>query len=899
MIRRLLLPKMLAAGILLLLVMSHAGAEESPRVVILNSYHRGYSWSDAEEAGILDRLRGAYPTIDISVEYLDAKRFFDPDDERTAKDFLIGKYRGRRVELIFALDNPAMDLLTRHREELFPGVPVVFSGISDYRRYMESGRGKITGVVEKHDVRNTLETALSFHPGAKEILVVNDNTSSGILGRLEAEAEAPRFSGRAAVRFLPPSTFDEARTAIGDLSPDAIVLIQSFTTDRAGKTLSGPEGVLALASAARGPVYVVHKSRLVPGVMGGFLLDGEKHGRAAADLALRVLMGMDTSEVPVEDASSSSPTFDFTQLERFGIPLDRLPPGSILVNKPSTVFETHRKFALGALLAVLSLSLLVGLLVAALFRLKRAEEAVRLTQYCIDKSPIAFCTVSEDGEVLSVNESMCGILGYEAGELTGMRVFDFNLTLTPKVFLEHREKVFTVGFRTFEAVYRRKDGSTFPVEVTTNHLDYKGKRILYSFVKDISERKAAEREQASLKEQLFQSQKMETVGLLAGGVAHDFNNLLMPILGYSELMMMGRPEGDPDRKKLEQIHQAADLAKALTMRLLAFSRKQMLRLEAVDVGDIVRGLEPVIRRTIRENIRIETVAGDGPATARADKGQIEQALLNLAVNAQDAMPEGGTLTIEAGNVDIDESRAADRPEAARGPCVRLSVSDTGTGMDEETQSHIFEPFFTTKEKGKGTGLGLATVYGIVKQHGGTISVRSGKGRGSVFEILLPRIEAPAKEEAAPPPEASDRVERGTGTVLVAEDNETVRTLACRMLEDLGYRVLAAESADRCLELAAGHEGAIDLLLTDVIMPGRNGRELYDLLKGIRPGLKVLFMSGYSGDVIGRQGILDEGVHFLQKPFTNAALSQQVRRALGARENQPRDNDNREGKQGKE
>ena len=209
----------------------------------------------------------------------------------------------------------------------------------------------------------------------------------------------------------------------------------------------------------------------------------------------------------------------------------------------------------------------------------------------------------------------------------------------------------------------------------------------------------------------------------------------------------------------------------------------------------------------------------------------------------------------------------------------LSVSDTGTGMDAETQERIFEPFFTTKELGKGTGLGLATVYGIVKQHGGTISVHSGKGRGSVFKVYLPRA-TDAERKAGTADAAQDRIERGTETVLVAEDNETVRTLACRMLEDLGYRVLAAESADRCVELADGHPGTIDLLLTDVIMPGRNGRELYDLLKRGRPELKALFMSGYSGDVIGQHGILDEGVHFLQKPFTGPVLSQQVRRALG-------------------
>jgi PAS domain S-box-containing protein len=427
-----------------------------------------------------------------------------------------------------------------------------------------------------------------------------------------------------------------------------------------------------------------------------------------------------------------------------------------------------------------------------------------------------------------------------------------------------------------------------------------GDRMVFVTARDITDRKREMEEQASLKEQLFQSQKMETVGLLAGGVAHDFNNLLTPILGYSEMMMKGLPGGDPTRKKLEEIHRAADRARVLTMRLLAFGRKQVLRLNVVDVGEIVRGLEPVLRRTIREDIRIEIASG-GPAPARVDRGQIEQVLLNLAVNAQDAMPGGGTLTIETGTVGIDASGASPRPEVPPGRYVTLSVSDTGVGMDEETQAHIFEPFFTTKELGKGTGLGLSTVYGIVTQHGGTVTVASAKELGSAFRILLPMAAEEAEgtagagttadagaavgveavpSPAAPSPAGAGRAARGTGTVLVAEDNETVRTLACRILEDLGYTVLSGETPQRCIERADAHPGTIDLLLTDVIMPGMNGKELYDLLKRGRPELRALFMSGYPGEVIGRHGILDEGIDFLKKPFTPADLSRKIRGVLG-------------------
>ncbi|HEV8482638.1 MAG TPA: response regulator [Blastocatellia bacterium] len=390
--------------------------------------------------------------------------------------------------------------------------------------------------------------------------------------------------------------------------------------------------------------------------------------------------------------------------------------------------------------------------------------------------------------------------------------------------------------------------------------------------RDITERK-------TLEEQLRQSQKMEAIGQLAGGIAHDFNNLLTAITGYSDLTLRRLQAEDPLRSNIEEIKKAGERAAGLTRQLLAFSRKQVLQPKVFDLNSVVSELEKMLQRLIGEDIELRTVLDIEPGRVKADPGQIEQVIMNLAVNARDAMPNGGKLTIEAKNIHLTEEYTHQHIAVDPGPYVMLAVSDTGTGMDEKTQARIFEPFFTSKEAGKGTGLGLSTVYGIVKQSEGDIRVYSEVGRGTTFKVYLPRVDESAQEY-----KRTTEVEEnlhGTESILLAEDEDIVRRLARQVLEMFGYKVIEAANGGAALLICERQQEPIHLLITDVIMPEMSGPELTDRLIRLRPEMKVLYMSGYTDSAVIHQGVIDEGTNFIQKPFTPSALARKVREVLNS------------------
>ena len=553
-------------------------------------------------------------------------------------------------------------------------------------------------------------------------------------------------------------------------------------------------------------------------------------------------------------------------LDEFSVADERLI--AMLVAQVGIAYENAQRFE--------ELQRRAGQLTQTVFHRERAEEELReanqTLQSLVQTSPVAIIALDLEGNVKSWNSAAERIFGWTETEVIGQRIqiipdsewdgFYSSLDIT------RRAGTYT----DFETTRLRKDGSLIHVSLSAAPLvDGKGNiNGSVAVMADITERK-------HLEDQFRQAQKMEAVGRLAGGVAHDFNNLLTAIIGYSQLVLARLHRDDQMRKEIEEIESAGQRAAGLTNQLLTFSRRQVLQPQVLDLNAIVADLAKMLQRLIGEDIVLATSLAPGIGFVQADRGQIEQIIMNLAVNSRDAMPGGGRLTIETFNADLDESYTADHINAHPGPHVVLTISDNGTGIDKETQSNIFEPFFTTKEQGKGTGLGLSTVYGIVQQSGGHIGLYSEVGQGTTFKIYLPRLaEVVGKHETRISQSGSLS---GSETVLLVEDEDGVRELARRILEMYGYAVLEAAGSDDTLRICADHKGPIHLMLTDVVMPGANGRELAQQVSTIQPDIKVLYMSGYTDDAIVQHGVLDADTPFLQKPFTPSGLAGKVREVL--------------------
>jgi two-component system cell cycle sensor histidine kinase/response regulator CckA len=549
------------------------------------------------------------------------------------------------------------------------------------------------------------------------------------------------------------------------------------------------------------------------------------------------------------------------------------PGGNIiyLLNSPRTMY--------GLLGLVLLFDIYVGYQQLQIHRMHlQLHEQQELFRIIGENAADMIAVVDTSGRRLYNSPSYQKTLGYSEEELGNTAAFEQIHPDDRQFVKEAAEEAQRTGLgRKLEYRFRHKNGAWRILESTASVIrNDQGKPEKFVIVnRDITERREAEKK---LREtQARQAPKMEAVGRLSGGIAHDFNNLLGVIIGYTEVMETRVSPGDPLHKSVQEIKKAGERAALLIRQLLAFSRQQVLEPKVLDLNAIVADVENLLRRAIGEDIELSTVLEPKLGRVMADQGQIEQVLMNLAANARDAMPNGGKLTIETTNTELDATIRQDRPYVRIGPYVQLAFADTGTGMDSETQAHIFEPFFTTKERGKGTGLGLATVYGVVKQSNGYIWVSSKLGKGTTFQICLPRVEATVQAES--PETRQLRSWQGGETILLVEDEESMRAVTRDVLLQSGFEVFEADGGRQALESAQRHRGPIHLLLTDVVMPGLKGPALAEKLAASHPEMKVLYMSGYTDYAVGRDGILEPGIHLLAKPYTRETLLRKVRAVL--------------------
>jgi len=566
-------------------------------------------------------------------------------------------------------------------------------------------------------------------------------------------------------------------------------------------------------------------------------------------------------------------------------PLQRLISGPILALGATVELITREKnFALRAGkkgddevgMLVDAFNTMIGQIEKGNAELLESENRFRTV---VDQAVDAFYLFDPDGKVVDVNQRACDSLGYTRDELLALTVSDIECVDTNDssaepilVKLQPHDAV------TNETAHCRKNGSVFPVEMRLGVLEIGGRRRIMGLARDISERREAEAERGKLEAQLRQAQKMEAIGALAGGVAHDFNNILTAIIGYASIMQRKAKAGDAQHYNIEQILASAERAAGLTKSLLAFSRKQIVELKPIDVNEMIHQVQTMLSRLIGEDIDFMVTCQPGTLTTEADQGQLEQVLMNLVTNARDSMPHGGVLRITTSALEINELNRSIHNIPVPGRYAYITVSDTGKGMDKDTQEHIFEPFYTTKEVGKGTGLGLSIVYGIIKKHNSFINVYSEPGKGTTFKIYLP-LKSPFVEETRV--ESSAPLPRGTETLLLAEDDAVVRQMMKSILEEFGYTVLVAGDGAKAVEVFHENRDRIQLVLSDLIMPNKNGWEAYAEMRKIRPDIKVIFSSGYTSDIIAQKATLEEGVVFISKPMNPSELLGKIRAVLDA------------------
>lgn len=874
------LPFLLSVMVLIAMLPDRAQAESAsrPNVLVLSSYHRGKPLLDQIVSGIQDTFARSGPDVSLYFEDMDAKRYGFDQIEPYLKELYTFKFGHKKLDVILAIDNNALDFVLKHRQALFTGIPVVFCGINGFTDAMLAGHEGITGVLEEQNFQKTIRLALKLHPAARQVVTISDGTLSGRLILNDFHVSLKALGTTIDCLDLVNLSPDEVRARLSTLPANTPVFTLSYNTGPDGEPIT--ENLRWELPAQSGlPAYAIFDYSLGYDLLGGYVMDGHLHGAAAAAMVQRILKGEPAGAIPVLRETPTIAKFNYRQLKKFGIREADLPPDAIILNKPMPTFKVYKKiiWAAVALFSVLSLTIFV--LTVNILKRRQAEKALLENQIIfksfLEHSPVYIFFKDHEIRSLMLSRNYEKLLGMPLEDILGKTMDEVFPSDLAKSMIKDDKRI--LGEGKCITVVEELGGKTY--ETTKFPVLIDGKpNMLAGFTLDISERRQAEEDKAKLEEQLRQSHKLEAIGTLAGGIAHDFNNILSVIIGYAEIAKYNIPSDSLTAEDLDKILQAGYRAKDLVQQILTFSRQAKTELSAVKLQPVIKEALKMLRASIPKSIEIRgNIANDcGPVLA--DPTQLYQVLVNLCTNAFHAMEKsGGVLTVElkiAGHIPLELKKSGDE---CREEFVELSVSDTGHGISPEIIARIFDPFFTTKEKGKGTGMGLAITYGVVKEYGGAITVTSQPGRGTVFHIYLPQ----SKVEAAAVDPAVDNLPRGKERILFVDDEDLLAELGKKMLERLGYQVTVKTKSFEALGAFQNQPDDFDLVIADQTMPGMSGFDMARMMLQIRHDIPIILCTGYSA-LVDEQKAKSQGIReFALKPLNNSTIAGLIRKVLDA------------------
>lgn len=854
----------------------NAVTDRRPLVLTLHS-HSASPWDNELQGGINHELIDP-GKIDLYVDYMDAKKLETPEYLNMFCEVLKVKYQHLKFDLVIVCDETAYQYAKNNHNQLWPGTPVVFCGVNEFRPKEFASLANMTGISENIDLRSFVVSFPKLLPKLKKFYVIRDDSTYSLdtLPYL-MEAFSAGLPGVQVEELTNSLSAAELADRLANLPSDSAVFYLSFWRESSGRIINRSEAQRIIQHSVV-PVFTTHQSMMGFGATGVCYVDAYDHGVAAGHIAKRILNGADPSTIPASIGPARRIAFDHEKLVQYKIERNLLPSGSYVFNEPFSFYRKYKQLVWAtAVVFALMLALVLSLTFSMqqrrriTLRLSESEEKFARAFYDAPVGMIIYDT--KRSQCIDVNSRGLAMLDHTREEMLNHTWAEIGL---PSDWPSNDQPIPKADR---EIKIQFKDGQTLFCSYTSHAIKIGGQDCLLVILVDITSHKRSEEERDKLQVQLNQAQKMESIGRLAGGVAHDFNNMLTAIQINATEAKQSVPQDSSLNNNLDEIIHCAQRSTDFTQRLLAFARKQTIAPRILDLNLTVESTLGMLKRLIGESIAIDWHPSPDLWPAKLDPSQVDQILANLCVNARDAITGNGRITITTQNISFDDEFCRHNVGYLSGDFVRLMVNDTGSGMSRETLRHIFEPFFTTKEVGKGTGLGLATVYGIVRQNKGFILVDTEEGRGTSMRIYLPRHAG--IREATEPVQRSAAVRGGNETILLVEDEITILRITKSALQNLGYTVVTANNPMEALQLAEQYSNRIDLLITDVIMPEMNGRELEAKILEKHPHIKSLFISGYTADVIVHEGVLDEGINFLQKPFTVQEIATAIRTTLGA------------------